>query len=188
MVTFYLARHGETEENAQHLLQGHIGGHLTALGREQANSLGKQLQGFTFHELISSDLTRAVDTAKIINEYLSLPLQTSNMLRERDWGELTGTRMDLAQKLVVLPSSVESVADTLSRASRWAQSILDLHDGKTFLIVSHGFFLRCLQAACLGVSFRAVPLMQNAEYRVLKVDNIPPLVLTDQNSTVISAN
>lgn len=43
MLTMYLARHGETEENRAQILQGQIGGHLTELGISQAHKLGEKL-------------------------------------------------------------------------------------------------------------------------------------------------
>ena len=39
---------------------------------------------------MASDTGRAVETAKIINQTLNIPLQTDSRLREQDWGQWTG--------------------------------------------------------------------------------------------------
>ena len=41
MLTIYLARHGQTEENLSRIFQGHLPGHLTEEGKRQAIALGK---------------------------------------------------------------------------------------------------------------------------------------------------
>ena len=60
MIYLYLARHGETQENVAQILQGHMPGHLTPQGREQAANLRDQLvkSGIHFDVLLYSDLRR----------------------------------------------------------------------------------------------------------------------------------
>ena len=188
MITVCLVRHGETQENVRQILQGHIDGTLTESGIAQAQLVQEKLRGQTFQMFFSSDLKRAYDTALIINKNFNLLIQKTQLLRERDWGELTGVSMKEAQALPLLPASVETVEQTCMRASSFLEDMLKRYDGKRILVVSHGFFLRCMQAVARGVSFREIPLMQNAECRFLYIDKILPPVLTDKNSTVISAN
>ena len=69
MLTMYLARHGETEENRAQILQGQTGGHLTELGISQAHKLGEKLADEVFDAVISSPLKRAVDTTNIVLGY-----------------------------------------------------------------------------------------------------------------------
>lgn len=47
MITIYLARHGQTEENISRIFQGHLPGHLTEEGKQQAVELGKRLRGYS---------------------------------------------------------------------------------------------------------------------------------------------
>ena len=44
MITLYLARHGQTEENLSRIFQGHLPGHLTEEGKRQAVALGESLK------------------------------------------------------------------------------------------------------------------------------------------------
>lgn len=87
-----------------------------------------------------------------------------------------------------LPPSVETVESTCRRAESFLKDMLQKYNGQQLLVVSHGFFARCMQAVWLGVTFRKVPIMQNAEHRILKVEKVLPPVLTDKDSPVISAN
>ena len=61
-----LVRHGETEENLQRLLQGHMPGTLTANGKQQAVLLRDRLCLDNFDVILSSDLKRVTDTVRIL--------------------------------------------------------------------------------------------------------------------------
>ena len=90
MLTMYLARHGETEENRAQILQGQTGGHLTELGISQAHKLGEKLADEVFDAVISSPLKRAVDTTNIVLGYgHENEIELCDLLKERDWGEYT---------------------------------------------------------------------------------------------------
>ena len=90
MTELYLVRHGQTEENAAHILQGHMPGHLSHEGIAQAQALRDKLKNIRFDALLCSDLRRCMDTAMILNEPHGLPLESTPLLRERDWGPFTG--------------------------------------------------------------------------------------------------
>ena len=62
MITMYLVRHGQTEENLQRIFQGHLPGVLTEEGRKQAVDLGPQLENLSLDAVVSSDLQRVIDT------------------------------------------------------------------------------------------------------------------------------
>jgi len=62
MITIYLARHGQTEENISRIFQGHLPGHLTEEEKQQAVELGKCLQDIPLDAILSSDLQRVIGT------------------------------------------------------------------------------------------------------------------------------
>ena len=76
MMTLYIVRHGQTEENLQRILQGHIPGTLTEKGKEEVREAAELLskEGVKFTRIVSSDLKRAMDSANIISERLHLPV------------------------------------------------------------------------------------------------------------------
>ncbi len=170
-ITLHLVRHGETQENAEHILQGHLPGHLTPQGIDQAGRLRDKLRSTAFDVMLCSDLQRCIDTASIINEAHRLPLQPLALLRERDWGIHTGCNIrSVAQGI---DPSAESVDAMFARAERFLQMLVEKYEGKTVLAVSHGLFGRVIQGAFYGKSIRDIPRMENAEVRTLII--VPPL-------------
>ncbi len=79
---FYLIRHGETIQNAQHIRQGDEGG-LSEKGKHQAEKVGRYLGRFHIKRIISSTYLRARETSEIINTYLKVPAIYSALFVER---------------------------------------------------------------------------------------------------------
>ena len=88
-----LVRHGETLENIQGLLQGHMPGTLSKKGVKQAKELALKLKAEKVDCAYSSDLKRAVDTAKeVMAFHPEAKLVLSKGLREVDLGPFTGRK------------------------------------------------------------------------------------------------
>ncbi len=86
-----LTRHGQTEENAKGIIQGHMPGKLTEQGKNQAKRLAERLRKQKIDAIYSSDLKRAADTAKQIAKHQpDAKLIFTKKLRERDHGSLSG--------------------------------------------------------------------------------------------------
>ena len=83
-------RHGETDWNRQQRFQGQIDVPLNATGRAQAARLGQRLADTPFDVLISSDLTRAQDTAAPLARAWGLQPLLLQGLREQHFGEWEG--------------------------------------------------------------------------------------------------
>ena len=165
MIHLYIVRHGETEENVAGILQGHLQGHLTERGRQQARDLRDKIQRSIHPQaLFTSDLQRTLDTANILNEAFQLPLRPSPLLRERDWGEYTGHDIATLPK-GEFPPSVESVPLMMLRAKKFLSNLYCEFAGTDteVLLVSHGVFSRCLQAAALEKNIWEIPKIQNGE-------------------------
>lgn len=87
MLTLVIARHGQTEHNARRLYQGHSDSPLTAAGRAQARQLGERLSTLVHMpdvRLVSSDLGRAVETARLA--FPGATVVTDPRLREMSFG------------------------------------------------------------------------------------------------------
>ena len=174
MTHIYLVRHGETIENKQQILQGHLPGHLTEEGIKQAEALKDQLvdSGTPFDALLVSDLKRTMDTATIINSRLHLPIIPSALLRERDWGSYTGVSIHMAQTTPI-PDDAESVEQMFARARAFLVYVDQHFHGKRLLIIGHGLFNRTIQACLSGCSIRDTPRFSNCEVRHLCFDQLP---------------
>lgn len=167
MIKLYIARHGQTEENVQRILQGQMPGHLTAEGIQQATELRDMLRNVHFDRIITSDLKRATDTARIIAEPHGGKFELEPLLRERDFGIHTGGPYIKISR--ALDPSAETMEQLAQRAADFLNGLspaLNQNNG-TVLAISHGLFLRVLQAVYHGVNVRAIEKMENAEFRIL---------------------
>ena len=84
----YIVRHGQTDYNLIRRIQGQSNSQLTDLGRQQACLLAKRLGNKTFNAFYTSDLDRAMDTAKTIHPIGDFVLD--KQLRERSFGRWQG--------------------------------------------------------------------------------------------------
>ncbi len=84
---FYLIRHADVE-NPHGILYGHLEGFpLSALGRAQASAIGERLRTAGVTRIVHSPLTRAAETAQLIDEELTpkVELEPDADLREADF-------------------------------------------------------------------------------------------------------
>ena len=87
----YLIRHGETDWNAKGLLQGQSDIPLNKEGEKQTiEAAKKHFKKIKFAAIFSSDLVRAKRTAEIIALEKKMAVETSVLLRERDFGPFEG--------------------------------------------------------------------------------------------------
>lgn len=86
----YIFRHGETDWNLERRIQGHVDRELSERGVLQAGKLSEYLKQYTLDVLLTSDLSRAFETAKIVNKFHNLDLSVSIDLREAYYGEAQG--------------------------------------------------------------------------------------------------
>lgn len=89
-VPFYFLRHGETEWNKKRLAQGQTDVPLNQTGRDQAEQARPLLDGRGITRMIASPLSRAYETAEIINRTLSVPIDRQDDLKERFFGPFEG--------------------------------------------------------------------------------------------------
>lgn len=168
MITLYLVRHGETKDNVAKIMQGQRQGELTLAGARQIEELSRSLSGIRFDAIISSDLQRAYDSAQILGHHLNLSVQTTPLLRERDWGDFTG-RYILDLKGLPMPENVEKMEVLKQRAKSFLEWVKTTFPNKTILAVGHGIINKAIQAVHCGKLTREIPKMSNAEYRILEL-------------------
>jgi len=93
MLKIYLARHGQDEDNAEGILNGHRDRSLTDLGIKQAQDIANKIKDadMKFDAIYSSPLKRTLQTANIIADTKGfkevVPLEG---LIERNFGIMTG--------------------------------------------------------------------------------------------------
>ena len=162
----FLVRHGETIDNARQIMQGQTQGCLNDKGREQAAEVARRLAGEQIDAIVASDLRRAIQTAELIAQPHGLAVNTTPLLRERDWGSFTGCYIpDLKGK--PWSDDIESAEKLLERARAFLIYITTTYPGKRVVAVGHGIINKAILAVYGQCPMRKVQRMMNAEVRVL---------------------
>ena len=149
-------------------MQGQLHGELTSAGIAQMEELAKSLSGTHFDAIISSDLRRAYDSAQILANNWKMPVKTTTLLRERNWGDFTG-RFIPDLKGLPMPDNVEKMDDLLIRAKMFLNWIKTNYPNQIILAVGHGIINKAIQAVHYGKLTREIPKMSNADYRILQL-------------------
>lgn len=175
MTTLLLVRHGETDWNRDGRWQGLSDTRLNDRGREQARELAAQLDGVDV--LYSSDLARARETAEIVAERLGLEVRVDERLRERGFGEWEGLNADeIEQRFADAhrlwkagegpgAENAEPFDAFAARIHGFVDEVLEEHQGKSVLVVSHGGSIRVIHALATGLDYvrdhRLIPGVPN---------------------------
>jgi len=157
-----LIRHGKTDWNALGKIQGQTDIPLNQEGIQQAEALAARLfqeQQQVKHKLwdaiISSDLLRAAETARIIAAKLDIPLLPSDSrLRERFFGEVEGTKE--AERLTrwgkewrQMQLGQETNEELRTRALACVHELASKEPKRNVLAVTHGSLLaQLLRGMC----------------------------------------
>jgi len=159
-------RHGESVGNVEDRFQGHADFPLTDRGRQQAQALAARWKGdgVTFDCCVASPLQRACQTAEIISEKLSLPLELDPDWMEINNGLVAGLTPEQAEQVSPRPDFTtpytrygktgESRWEVYLRAGRAIQHVLDRRPGR-YLVVAHGGVLNMALYAILGIPVQA---------------------------------
>ncbi|MDR0469551.1 MAG: histidine phosphatase family protein, partial [Peptococcaceae bacterium] len=87
----YIMRHGETDWNKARRFQGQTDIPLNEEGKRQAAALAAALKDvLPFDRIVTSDLVRAMETARIMSEGFQTPIQVDAGFREMDFGQWEG--------------------------------------------------------------------------------------------------
>lgn len=139
--SFYFLRHGETDWNVEpRRCQGQLDIPLNNTGRAQAQTIQALIKGLPITKCVSSDLSRALETAQIaLNS--TIAIETTPLLRERYFGSLQGQFFDEIEKQVGPNGLVEDPTIETDDAmwQRWQKTSLQPNGT---LFVTHGGFIR----------------------------------------------
>ena len=152
MPRLYILRHGQTEFNLQHRVQGHCDSPLTELGVAQAHAAGAWLaaQGARFDRIFSSPLGRALATAEVAREELAAAgfpapaVEPVDGLIERSYGPFEGgPAADVPAELwdpgeALVPYGGEGSIALRVRIVGAVTGLMVASRAQTVLAVSHG--------------------------------------------------
>ena len=188
MTRLIIIRHGESEANELGVIAGWNDYKLTALGLQQAEETAAHLVASERIDAVcSSDLCRAVATAKACADKLGLAVQTYPELRETYCGEWEGiTFADLeardpavyaefkrVQLMYTIPGG-ENLWESGIRFYDKVQDIAKENEGKTVVIAAHGAVIRVFWALICGTPKEEATAKHeyasNASYSVASFD------------------
>lgn len=146
----WLIRHAESTWNAAGRWQGQADPPLSERGRAQARQLAESLRAEDLELLVTSDLARAAETAKIVGATLGIDIRPEPRLRELDAGAWSGLsrdeiagragealrRFDAGDPLAPA-GGAESRADVATRARAALGELLDTCGDRRVAILSH---------------------------------------------------
>ncbi len=161
----FLVRHGETDFNRQHIVQGRgVNVPLNDLGRQQAAALARRASGLGLDAVFASTLQRAGETARIVAAAIGrTEIHELADLEEMSWGIHEGQprspelkiafsemrrRWDSGEYEYAVEQG-ESVYDVQRRGVSAVRRIVTAHAGQRVLVVTHGRFLRIVLASLL---------------------------------------
>ena len=162
MATILLARHGETDWNAERRWQGHSDRPLNERGWAQARALAERLDATRLEAVYSSDLRRARDTATAVADRQGVELRMMPELREVDVGTWAGlTKADVEREHpeafarwragYAAWEDGETYEEMSERVVPAVLRIAETHPDAPVLVVSHGGCIRAIHAAALGL-------------------------------------
>jgi broad specificity phosphatase PhoE len=158
MTTFYICRHGQTENNKAGKLMGWIDTSLTDEGVQNAVSSAAKLNGIKFDKIVSSDLGRAFATAYLISRKIGYTdeIERSRELREVNYGDLANQpysaypEKSAAENTNFAPPNGESLAQMQQRVLAFVYKLSTDNPDKTILLVGHHGTINAIHASFTG--------------------------------------
>ncbi|KAA8783807.1 broad specificity phosphatase PhoE [Paenibacillus sp. 4624] len=156
----YFMRHGETEDNViSRLSTKPPGPSLTSLGRKQAEDLRVQIVDKDISLIYSSPLTRAIETAEIMNQNYNVNIIQDHRISELLVGDNEGRNdqavfdeLDTVWKEWSLKNNLgmlagpngETAEQVLSRCRSFIEDLIAKDDSESVLVVAHSGVLQLL--------------------------------------------
>ena len=146
--TFYMIRHGETVANAGNYASGSLDTPLTDLGKSQAENARILFEKMDVMPdvMVHSHLSRAFDTASILNTNIKLPMVLNTNLAEQFYGDWQEVSWDIVRPLMnegQQPPNGENWIDFRHRVFLGVKEVLEM-PYKLPLIVTHGGVINAL--------------------------------------------
>ena len=149
----YIMRHGKTEWNALHKLQGRTDIPLNEEGKRMARQACEKYKELNIDVCYCSPLVRALETAQIVLKNRKIPIIEDKRLSEMSFGKYEGIENSLAipdcpinvifnqpEKYIESVGGAETFEQLFARTGSFLKEIVEpqIQAGKDILIVGHG--------------------------------------------------
>lgn len=158
-------RHASTAFGGEHKIAGRLDVPLSDAGVMESRRLGSGFPHAQHEVVISSPLSRALETARLVTGLPDSEILIRPECVERDYGEMEGLEPELIATLrprvryvkvgaydhSLNPPGGESFPILRARAELFLKDVLEEHCGRAVLIFSHQTFLQQLHGTLLGM-------------------------------------
>ena len=156
-------RHAETENNVNGTIQGPEHGDINKKGEEEIKRISELLKKEKIDLFFSSDVPRCKITSEGINRYHNLPIQYTELIREKYNGDWTGKNYkdvswdqlegNFESRKV---NNGESLIEVKTRAKRFIKQLIKEYGNTNnkILVVTHGAFLKILIGYLMGMKIK----------------------------------
>lgn len=168
MTRLLLIRHGETVWNSEHRFQGSSDVPLNENGVAQAKALGKRLADWPITRIISSDLSRAYETAvAIAQHHPKIEVEQDGRIQEIGFGRWEGLNYSQIQEqfaddlaaweadILTPPTEGEPVETFQKRIAAFASQFKPYQKGELIALCGHGGSMQMLLCHFLELPARA---------------------------------
>lgn len=163
MNTFYIVRHGETENNRAGRLSGWIDTALTEDGLKPTEKVIAKMSNLHIDKIYSSDMGRAFITAYIVARGLNFTKEIKRLpgLREVNYGDAANMLSAKAYELYAkidrdthyTPPNGESLDHMQRRVFQTVNELNDMHTDSAIVLVCHSGVMAALRASHIGQDF-----------------------------------
>ncbi len=192
MKTFYLVRHGESENNAAGKYNT-PDAPLSLRGKEQAEEIAARCTKLSIDAVMASPMVRAKDTAAIVAARIGKSIETSDLFMERRMASSLQGRSRKDPEVIKVMKEMnahlsdpeykyedgESFKELMARAVA-CLDLLAKRPEENLLVVTHGFFMHIIAAAVIfgkditGIEcshiLRGLQVMRNTGLTVLSYE------------------
>jgi 2,3-bisphosphoglycerate-dependent phosphoglycerate mutase len=156
VVQIVFETHSTSEDNERGIATGWLGGKLSLTGQAQALQLGERRRYDNLAAVYSSDLNRAVETARIAFAGTAIPVSLDWRLRECNYGTLNGMSreqldMERPRRLDQPFPEGESWREAVARVVSFLHEVGADSEGKRVLLIGHVATRWALDHHVLGV-------------------------------------
>lgn len=174
MNTFYIVRHGQTENNRAKRLSGWIDTPLTAEGLLPTEKVVRKLKSLKIDYMYSSDMGRAFITAYVVARGLGFIDEIKRLpdLREVNYGVAANMLSAEAYKLYPLldrdthytPPEGEALDHMQKRVFATIDELNRVHQNANIVLVCHSGVMAALRASHIGQDFGEHNISEAYEY------------------------
>ncbi|MEK7594387.1 MAG: histidine phosphatase family protein [Patescibacteria group bacterium] len=169
-------RHGQSQANSSGVVAGsQIDSPLSEQGILDNMAVAEQLIGKKIDWIVSSPKTRAIDTAKQIQQlaFPNIEIQVNSDFSERNVGEASGMKLEdyyALEKSGAVIEGAEPPEEMFSRVERGLQELRSLA-GNGLLVTHNGTYrmLKCVVDELPPEDFMRIQGLENGEIKELEI-------------------